>query len=132
MTTTTLPLIKGFIETSFLDWPGQICAVVFLPYCNLRCPYCHNHRLVLKPDTLETLSLNRILERLTALGRWIDGLCITGGEPTIHHGLPLLLSIPDERRVAEAYSRGQLAVEAVPEWRRKFEKIAAEATTCKS
>ena len=96
MTTTTLPLIKGFIETSFLDWPGQICAVVFLPYCNLRCPYCHNHRLVLKPDTLETLSLNRILERLTALGRWIDGLCITGGEPTIHHGLPLLLKTVHE------------------------------------
>jgi len=91
MTTTMLPPIKGFIETSFIDWPGQVCAVVFLPYCNLRCPYCHNHSLVLKPDTLETFTLERILNRATALREWIDGLCITGGEPTIHHGVALLL-----------------------------------------
>jgi pyruvate formate lyase activating enzyme len=86
------PPIKGFIETSFLDWPGQICAVIFLPYCNLRCPYCHNHPLVLKPDTLETLSLDVILESAVGgLKDWIDGICITGGEPTIHRALPDLL-----------------------------------------
>jgi pyruvate formate lyase activating enzyme len=92
------PPIKGFIETSLLDWPGHICSVIFLPYCNLRCPYCHNHQLVLKPDTLETLALDAILE--SAVGRrkdWIDGICITGGEPTIHRGLPKLL-----RKIHEA------------------------------
>jgi len=89
---TNIPPIKGFIETSLLDWPGQICAVIFLPYCNLRCPYCHNHPLVLKPDTLETLSLEVILESAVGgLKDWIDGICITGGEPTIHRGLPDLL-----------------------------------------
>ena len=98
MTNDQLPPIKGFIETSFLDWPGQICAVIFLPYCNLRCPYCHNHQLVLKPDTLETLSLEAILESaLGGLKDWIDGICITGGEPTIHRGLPDLL-----RKIREA------------------------------
>lgn len=91
MTNDQLPPIKGFIENSLLDWPGQICAVIFLPYCNLRCPYCHNHQLVLKPDTLETLSFSAILERLRALKDWIDGVCITGGEPTIHKGLPAML-----------------------------------------
>ncbi|MBW2074513.1 MAG: anaerobic ribonucleoside-triphosphate reductase activating protein [Deltaproteobacteria bacterium] len=91
MTNDQLPPIKGFIETSFLDWPGHICAVIFLPYCNLRCPYCHNHQLVLKPDTLETLSLETILERLQPFNDWVDGICITGGEPTIHRGLPALL-----------------------------------------
>jgi pyruvate formate lyase activating enzyme len=85
------PPIKGFIETSLLDWPGHICAVIFLPYCNLRCPYCHNHRLVLKPDTLETLSLEAILKRLEPQKDWIDAICVTGGEPTIHRGLPTLL-----------------------------------------
>jgi pyruvate formate lyase activating enzyme len=85
------PPIKGFIETSFLDWPGQICAVIFLPYCNLRCPYCHNHQLVLKPDALESLSIDAILDRLLPLKDWIDGICITGGEPTIHRDLPALL-----------------------------------------
>ena len=92
MSSDQLPPIKGFIETSFLDWPGQVCAVIFLPYCNLRCPYCHNHQLVLKPDTLETISLEAILESaLGGLKDWIDGICITGGEPTIHRGLPDLL-----------------------------------------
>lgn len=91
------PPIKGFIENSLLDWPGQICAVLFLPYCNLRCPYCHNHQLVLKPDTLETLSLEAILDRLHGFKEWVDGICITGGEPTIHRGLPAML-----RRIHEA------------------------------
>ncbi len=86
-----LPPIKGFIETSFLDWPDHICAVVFLPYCNLRCPYCHNHKLVLEPDTLETLSLETILQRLQPLKGWLEGICITGGEPTIHRNLPVML-----------------------------------------
>ena len=96
MTTPRLPPIKGFIETSFLDWPGQVCAVVFLPYCNLRCPYCHNHQLVLKPDSLETLSMDDVLRRLSSLRDWIDGLCITGGEPTIHRTLPVLLKAVHE------------------------------------
>lgn len=91
MTSGQLPPIKGFIETSLLDWPGQVCAVIFLPYCNLRCPYCHNHRLVLKPDTLETIPLNMILERLNSFTEWVDGVCVTGGEPTIHRNLPALL-----------------------------------------
>ena len=97
MTNDQFPPIKGFIETSFLDWPGQICAVIFLPYCNLRCPYCHNHQLVLKPNSLETLSLEAILERLQPLKDWIGGICITGGEPTIHRELPDLL-----RKIREA------------------------------
>ncbi|MBW2097167.1 MAG: anaerobic ribonucleoside-triphosphate reductase activating protein [Deltaproteobacteria bacterium] len=91
MTTDQLPPIKGFLETSLLDWPGHVCAVVFLPYCNLRCPYCHNHRLVLHPDTLETLSLESVLARVAARDEWIDGVCVTGGEPTIHRGLPAML-----------------------------------------
>lgn len=91
MTSDQLPPIKGFIETSLLDWPGQVCAVIFLPYCNLRCPYCHNHRLVLEPDTLETIPLESILDRLSPFKDWVDGICITGGEPTIHRDLPALL-----------------------------------------
>jgi pyruvate formate lyase activating enzyme len=91
MTNDRLPPIKGFIETSLLDWPGHVCAVIFLPYCNLRCPYCHNHQLVLKPDTLETLSFKTILAELQPRKDWIDGICITGGEPTIHRDLPVLL-----------------------------------------
>ncbi|MBW2194821.1 MAG: anaerobic ribonucleoside-triphosphate reductase activating protein [Deltaproteobacteria bacterium] len=93
--------IKGFMETSFLDWPGKVCSTIFLPYCNLRCPYCYNHQLVLRPDELETLALDDILERLIhqkdlpqedrPQEDHVDAICITGGEPTMHRELPELL-----------------------------------------
>ncbi|MGC1401997.1 MAG: radical SAM protein, partial [Thermodesulfobacteriota bacterium] len=83
--------IKGFIETSFLDWPGKICAVLFLPSCNLRCPFCHNHELVLHPELLSPYPWDHIQKRLLALRSWLDGVCVTGGEPTLHPDLPELL-----------------------------------------
>lgn len=88
--------IKGFLETSFVDWPGKICAVIFLPYCNFRCPYCHNHHLVLHPDDYASIPLEDILNRLSTLKDWIDGICVTGGEPTLHPRLaPLIREIKD-------------------------------------
>ncbi len=83
--------IKGFLETSFVDWPGKICSVLFLPYCNFRCPYCHNHPLVLEPDRYRSIPLKQVLSRLRFFRGWIDGVCITGGEPTLHRDLPSLL-----------------------------------------
>ena len=83
--------IKGFIETSFLDWPGKISAVLFLPSCNLRCPFCHNHELALHPERLAAYPWDYVQQRLTALRPWLDGICITGGEPTLHPDLPDLL-----------------------------------------
>jgi pyruvate formate lyase activating enzyme len=83
--------IKGFLETSFVDWPGKICSVLFLPYCNLRCPYCHNSPLVAHPERLVSIPIRDILERLASFQGWIDGICITGGEPTLHARLPLLI-----------------------------------------
>lgn len=88
-----LPPIKGFLETSFLDWPGQVCAVVFLPGCNLRCRYCHNHELVLHPERLQDWAAEEVLGRLRRLRGWIDGVCITGGEPTLHLGLAELVRL---------------------------------------
>ena len=79
--------IKGFLETSFLDWPGRIASVIFLPFCNFRCPYCQNTSLVLNPQFLKDIPLNQVLKRLKELKEWIDGVCITGGEPTIHKSL---------------------------------------------
>ena len=83
--------IKGFLETSFLDWPGKLCSVLFLPTCNFRCPYCHNHPLVFQPEQYATMRLEDILARLHSLRNWIDGVCLTGGEPTLHADLPLLV-----------------------------------------
>jgi len=82
--------IKGFLESSFLDWPGKVCSVLFLPYCNFRCPYCHNHPLVFHPDEYPSIPLQDILDRLDSFKGWIDGICLTGGEPTLSPDLPLL------------------------------------------
>src|SRR4030067_630720 len=84
--------IKGFLETSLVDWPGKICSVLFLPRCNFRCPYCHNHPLLLHPEHYSSIPLRHFLKRLYSLEEWIDGICLTGGEPTLHADLPLLVS----------------------------------------
>ncbi len=86
-----LPAVKGFLETSFIDWPGKVASVVFLPRCNYRCPYCHNHQLVNSPESYRSWDLEEIFEKLEALRGWVDGVCVTGGEPTIHPELPALL-----------------------------------------
>jgi len=83
--------IKGFLETSLSDWPGKLCSVLFLPSCNFRCPYCHNHPLLFHPEQYATIPLEDVLGRLRSLRKWIDGVCLTGGEPSLHADLPLLV-----------------------------------------
>jgi pyruvate formate lyase activating enzyme len=83
--------IKGFLETSFLDWPGRLAAVVFIGGCNFRCPFCHNAELVLEPQLLPSIPLGTILGRLSALRGWVDGVVVSGGEPTLSPRLPELL-----------------------------------------
>lgn len=85
--------IKGFIPISLLDWPGKVCSIVFLAGCGFRCPACHNHKLVLKPDSLPDISLETVMNRLKGRKHWIDGVTITGGEPTLNKKLPELLKL---------------------------------------
>ncbi|MFA6170635.1 MAG: anaerobic ribonucleoside-triphosphate reductase activating protein [Candidatus Margulisiibacteriota bacterium] len=84
MTAADQLVIKGFLETSFVDWDGKIVAVVFLPYCNFRCPFCHNAGLVNQPDKYETIPVARIFSFLKEHTDFLDGVCITGGEPVLH------------------------------------------------
>ena len=84
--------IKGFIDLSLSDWDGKLCSVIFLPGCNLRCPFCYNSTLVLHPETVETVPFLHVEDYLRKQRSWIDGVCITGGEPTIHKDLPELCS----------------------------------------
>jgi pyruvate formate lyase activating enzyme len=83
--------IKGFIETSFVDWPGKICSVIFLSHCNFRCRYCHNAELVLRHEALKNIEFDGIMDYLESQKGWIDGVCVSGGEPTLYSGLPELL-----------------------------------------
>ncbi|MBN3033868.1 MAG: anaerobic ribonucleoside-triphosphate reductase activating protein [Candidatus Saganbacteria bacterium] len=78
--------IKGFIETSFLDWDGKIVSTLYVAGCNFRCPFCHNAGLIERPHEYETIPLERIENYLLAHKDFIDGICLTGGEPCLHKG----------------------------------------------
>jgi len=86
------PFVKGFIESSFLDWPGKVASVVFLPGCNFRCPFCHNHALVLGPDSIADIPLGTVLASLDTVKGWVDGVVVSGGEPTLHPDLEGMLT----------------------------------------
>jgi len=52
--------IKGFVESSLIEWEGNIVAILFLPHCNMRCPYCHATHLVKNPNELESIPLEAV------------------------------------------------------------------------
>jgi pyruvate formate lyase activating enzyme len=81
------PPIKGFIETSFLDWKERLSSVIFLGGCNFRCPYCHNRDLVLNHADMGDIPMEYIIASLRKYKKWVDRVVITGGEPTINMSL---------------------------------------------
>lgn len=83
--------IKGFMKTSMLDYPEKIASMIFLPGCNFRCPYCHNQELVDDDPRLVPFGIDIILDYLKKKKNWIDGIVISGGEPTLHNDLPELI-----------------------------------------
>jgi pyruvate formate lyase activating enzyme len=82
--------IKGFIDLSMVDWDDKVSAVIFLPRCNFRCPFCYNVALVVTPDELPTIPFEKIESYLERHKEGIEGVVITGGEPTVHKDLPYL------------------------------------------
>jgi len=80
----------GILKTTLIDYPGKIASTLFLPGCNLRCPFCHNRELVLGEDD-NLLPIDKILKIINKRKNIIQGVCISGGEPLIHNGLPDLI-----------------------------------------
>jgi pyruvate formate lyase activating enzyme len=85
--------IKGFIENSLIEWEGNIVSIIFLPHCNLRCPYCHATHLVREPNELESIPLDAVTGKIKQNKSWLDGIVITGGEPTSHSNIDSLINI---------------------------------------
>jgi len=79
------------LPASMLDWEGRVAAVIFLGSCNLRCPFCHNAALVLAPASMQTIPWAEVVTVLREREGWLDGVVVTGGEPTLDAGLPRLL-----------------------------------------
>lgn len=80
-------VIKGFIKSSMLDWDGKIVSTLYVPHCNLRCPFCHNRSLVLAPDEHSSIELDEILDFYKERKDFLDGICLTGGEPCLYNDL---------------------------------------------
>ncbi len=81
--------IGGLQQCSLIDYPGKIVAIVFTVGCNFRCPYCHNPELV--NETCDEIDTEKIFAFLkTRIGR-LDGVTITGGEPTMHEDLKFFI-----------------------------------------
>lgn len=82
--------IGGVQKLSLVDFPGHVAAALFTVGCNMRCGYCHNPELVLPERLAPSIPLEQIMTFLRSrIGR-LDGVVISGGEPTIHRDLPEL------------------------------------------
>ncbi len=78
-------LIAGFRKTSFIDYPGQPCAVVFTPYCNMNCSYCHNEQ-ILRGD-VPLISEDEVMDYLEKRAGLLKAVTVSGGEPTLQQNL---------------------------------------------
>jgi len=79
--------IAGFHKNSFIDYPGKMAAVIFTPGCNMNCYYCHN-RSIIKGDKVRSIYRpDDIINFLEKRKVFLDGVVITGGEPTLQKGL---------------------------------------------
>jgi len=79
--------IKQMIETSLIDWEGKIVSTLYVPSCNFRCPYCYNCDLILHPENFPDISQREINNYLLERKDFIDGICMSGGEPTLYPDL---------------------------------------------
>ncbi len=79
--------IAGFVPNSFVDYPKKIAALVFAPGCNMNCTYCHNHHLLGRDASKVLYNPRSILSDLERKKGFIDGVVLTGGEPTLQSGL---------------------------------------------
>lgn len=81
--------IAGLQKMTLLDFPGKVACTVFTQGCNFRCPFCHNSDLIggNGPDSISEETLLAFLKKRVGL---LDGVCFTGGEPTLQKELPRL------------------------------------------
>lgn len=79
--------ILGLTKTTLLDFPGHVAASLFTGGCQFRCPFCHNGELVLAPLEESVYSQEEVLSFLRKRRGVLQGVCITGGEPTLQPGL---------------------------------------------
>lgn len=85
--------IGGFHKQSLIDYPGHISALIFTAGCNFACSYCHNAQLIgdISKHIKSTINLNKTIDWIADNKGMLDAVVITGGEPSLHKELPLLI-----------------------------------------
>jgi pyruvate formate lyase activating enzyme len=78
---------KGWVKSSLVDYPGKIAASLFCGGCNFRCPNCHNSGIVLYPNDHPDIPEQELWEFLASRVGWLDGIVLSGGEPTLQEDL---------------------------------------------
>jgi len=84
-------MIKGFQRLSLIEYPGKISAVVFVGKCDFRCHFCYNIDLIKNYKKLPDIREKKILDFLSTRKGLLDGIAITGGEPTLQKDLPAFM-----------------------------------------
>lgn len=84
--------INGLQKNSFVDYPGKISAVLFTPGCNMDCFYCHN-RILLDGSKENLINSEDVLTFLESRKGFLDGVVVSGGEPTLQKGLLPFLNL---------------------------------------
>jgi pyruvate formate lyase activating enzyme len=84
--------IAGIQKLTLVDFPGQVAATVFARGCSFRCPFCHNPELVLPERYNPLLSEKQIFDFLESRFGKLNGICITGGEPTLQKDIDKFIS----------------------------------------
>ena len=79
--------ISGIQKLTLLDFPDHVACTLFAPGCNFKCPFCHNSSLVLDLSTCHIIDEEEIFSFLKKRVGILDGVCITGGEPTLQKDL---------------------------------------------
>ena len=83
--------VGGIQKLSLVDFPGHVAAALFTAGCNMRCGYCHNPELVLPERLAPSIPIDDIMLFLQSRVGRLDGVVVSGGEPTIHDDLPELI-----------------------------------------
>jgi pyruvate formate lyase activating enzyme len=101
----------GFQKTSMVDYPGKVASVIFFPFCNMRCPWCHNGDLILNRRNEGLVPLDEALSHIEKRRRVLGGVVLSGGEASLYPRIAELTArIKDLRLLVKLDVNGTLPV----------------------
>lgn len=99
--------VKAIHKTTVIDYPGKMACTLFIWGCNFKCGFCHNPELVIKDD-MPDLDCEEVLSFLKKRKKYLDGVCITGGEPLLSLDFDFLRKIKEMGYLIKIDTNGSL------------------------